>query len=58
MRALAVETHDGYTIAEVVADLAAAGSRFETREHVAYAEFRTEVRVGILVRRGTAAPRS
>jgi FkbM family methyltransferase len=48
VRALAVETHDGYTIAEVVADIAAAGSLFETREHVAYAEFRTEV--GILVR--------
>ena len=47
VRALAVETHDGYTIAEVVADIAAAGSLFETREHVAYAEFRTEV--GILV---------
>jgi FkbM family methyltransferase len=47
VRALAVETHDGYTIAEVVADIAAAGSLFETRNHVAYAEFRTEV--GILL---------
>jgi FkbM family methyltransferase len=53
---LAVATHDGYTIAGVVADIAAAGSRVETREHVAYAEFRTEV--GILVRPRPPAERS
>jgi FkbM family methyltransferase len=52
VRALAVETHDGYTIADVVRDTAAAGAHLETREHVAYAQFRTEV--GILVRAGTA----
>ena len=46
-RACSRRHDDGYTIAEVVADIAAAGSLFETREHVAYAEFRTEV--GILV---------
>jgi FkbM family methyltransferase len=46
VRTLAVETHDGYTVADVAADIAGAGSVFEAREHVAYPEFRTEV--GIL----------
>lgn len=45
---LAVETHDGYTIAGVAADLAAAGAPFEIREHVVHAAFGNEV--GVLVR--------
>jgi FkbM family methyltransferase len=45
VRTLAVETHDGYTVADVAADIAGAGSVAETREHVAYPEFRTEVAI-------------
>jgi FkbM family methyltransferase len=55
VRTLAVETHDGYTIAGVAADLAAAGVQFEIREHVVHAEFGNEV--GVLALRDDGAPR-
>jgi FkbM family methyltransferase len=45
VRTLAVETHDGYTIAQVAEDIAASGSPMEIREHVVYTEFGTEVAV-------------
>lgn len=48
VRTLAVETHDGYTVADVAAAAAAAGAPLEVREHVVYAEFGNEV--GVLVR--------
>ncbi len=50
---LAVETHDGYAVADVVAAAAAAGAPLEVREHVVYAEFGNEV--GVLVRPEGAA---
>jgi FkbM family methyltransferase len=49
VRALAIETHDGYTIAGVAADLAAAGAPLEIREHAVRSQFGNEV--GVLVRR-------
>jgi FkbM family methyltransferase len=48
VRTLAVETHDGYTVADVAAAVAAAGAALDVREHVVYAEFGNEV--GVLVR--------
>jgi len=48
VRTLAVETHDGYTVADVSAATAAAGAPLEVREHVVYAEFGNEV--GVLLR--------
>jgi len=48
VRTLAVETHDGYTVADVSAATAAAGAPLEVREHVVHAEFGNEV--GVLVR--------
>ena len=48
VRTLAVETHDGYTVADVAAATAAGGTAFEVREHVVYREFGNEV--GVLVR--------
>jgi hypothetical protein len=53
VRTLAVETHDGYTVADVVAATAAGGALLEVREHVVYAEFGNEV--GVLVRPEGAA---
>lgn len=54
VQTLAVETHDGYAVSDVAAAVAAAGAAMEIREHVAYAEFRTEV--GVLVRPGVRPP--
>lgn len=53
VRTLAVETHDGYTVADVVAATAVGGAPLEVREHVVYPEFGNEV--GVLVRPEGAA---